>query len=367
MRKRHTIESVKEYFKKHGCELLEEEYKNCDIPMKYKCSCKNISKIKFINFKNGQRCKKCGYKKIGEKKKFSFKFIHDYFKKQNCELLEKEYKDTHTLMKYKCSCGNMSKISFNSFKNGSRCQKCAKNEKYKIKYIKKYFKKHGCELLEEEYKNTHTPMLYICNCGNMSKISFSSFKKGSRCSICANEIRRKKRAFTFKYVKQYFKEHGCELLEKKYKNAQTPMLYICNCGNNSKIRLRDFQRGRRCKKCGIEKLTGKNNPCYNPNLTDEDRKKNKSRSSDPSYRRWRRKIFKINNFTCKKCFKKGGILNAHHIKSWASNKKLRLVESNGITFCEKHHKEFHKKYGKTNNNRNQLNEFLNIKNLKIAH
>ena len=53
------------------------------------------------------------------------------------------------------------------------------------------------------------------------------------------------------------------------------------------------------------------------------------------------------------------MLNAHHIESWASNKKLRLVISNGITFCEKCHKEFHKRYGKNNNNRNQLTDYIN--------
>ena len=56
--------------------------------------------------------------------------------------------------------------------------------------------------------------------------------------------------------------------------------------------------------------------------------------------------------------KKGGKLNAHHIKNYSSNEELRLVLSNGITLCEKHHKEFHKIYGKKNNNLFQLEEFF---------
>ena len=50
--------NVKNYFKDNGCELLE-EYKNALIPVQYKCSCGNISHVRFCDFKDGCRCKKC--------------------------------------------------------------------------------------------------------------------------------------------------------------------------------------------------------------------------------------------------------------------------------------------------------------------
>ena len=45
-----------------------------------------------------------------------------------------------------------------------------------------------------------------------------------------------------------------------------------------------------------------------------------------------------------------------------------LKDKNGITLCEKCHKEFHKTYGYKNNNIKQLKEFLNAidKNLKTC-
>ena len=40
---------------------------------------------------------------------------------------------------------------------------------------------------------------------------------------------------TYEEVYIYFKEQGCELLEKEYKNTDTPVEYRCECGNISKI------------------------------------------------------------------------------------------------------------------------------------
>lgn len=70
---------------------------------------------------------------------------------------------------------------------------------------------------------------------------------------------------------------------------------------------------------------------------------NKQLRNTSSYISWRIAVFKRDNYTCQVCGKVGGTLNAHHIKSFALHKKLRLDVNNGITLCEKCHKEVHKK------------------------
>lgn len=52
-----SYEYVKNYFIEQGCELLENEYVNAHIKMKYKCFCENISYINWNNFKNGKDVK----------------------------------------------------------------------------------------------------------------------------------------------------------------------------------------------------------------------------------------------------------------------------------------------------------------------
>ncbi len=225
------------------------------------------------------------------------------------------------------------------------------SRKYIIKEVKQYFEDHNCELLETEYVNCKTKMKYKCFCGNSDcKITFDHFKRGIRCAKCGGNKKN-----IYEEAKQYFEDHGCELLEIEYINSYTPMRYKCECGNISEISFSNFKKGQRCKLCGIKKRCGENNHSYNPNKTDKEREKGRI---CPGLKKWKKDIYKKNNYTCQCCFKRGEILNAHHIESYDNNKELRTDIYNGITFCESCHKEFHKIYGYGHNNREQLNEFL---------
>lgn len=51
------------------------------------------------------------------------------------------------------------------------------------------------------------------------------------------------------------------------------------------------------------------------------------------YKRWRATVFKRDNFTCQVCGKRGGHLNADHIKPFATHPELRLSLKNGRTLC----------------------------------
>lgn len=63
--RKNSIDQVKNFFYKNECELLENNYVNSYVKMKYRCLCGNISYINFNNFKSGKRC---GCKKNKDKK-----------------------------------------------------------------------------------------------------------------------------------------------------------------------------------------------------------------------------------------------------------------------------------------------------------
>lgn len=62
-------------------------------------------------------------------------------------------------------------------------------------------------------------------------------------------------------------------------------------------------------------------------------------------REWSRMVLKRDNYTCKKCGKRGGDLNADHIKPFALFPELRFDLNNGQALCIPCHKE--KTYAKT--------------------
>jgi 5-methylcytosine-specific restriction endonuclease McrA len=73
---------------------------------------------------------------------------------------------------------------------------------------------------------------------------------------------------------------------------------------------------------------------------------------------WRSAVFSRDGFTCQKCGQVGGQLNVHHILSFRDNKEIRTAINNGITFCKLCHISFHKKYGRYDNNSEQIKDYI---------
>lgn len=304
--------------------------------------------------------------------KLKYQDVYDYFKLLKHELLETVYINAKTKMKYKCRCGNITYATLSSMKNSidHTCKQCASKrvaDKNKLSFqeVYNYFESKKCHLLETEYKNNHTPMRYICECGNESVITFGSFQQGTRCNKHAIEDRKEKEKHSYEYVFNYFKEKSCKLLETEYINCATKMKYECKRGHISFTTFNNFLRYG-CGKCADEDNSGSNNNKWNPNLTDEERKENESRQSDPRIKSWRKQVFKRDGYTCKICgSNKSNSLKAHHLDGYNWCIEKRYDVDNGITLDDACHLLFHSTFGYGNNTKSQFEEFLLSKNNQI--
>jgi len=124
----------------------------------------------------------------------------------------------------------------------------------------KYFKEHGCELLDE-YVGCMELMDYKCSCGCYSIITWNNFTKGKRCGSCAKTGQSKKRSVD--QVRAIFAERGCEFLDDKFNGVHHLHNYKCKCGTEAMITFAAFHfQNQTCKECGLKKMTGEGNPAW---------------------------------------------------------------------------------------------------------
>ena len=100
--------------------------------------------------------------------------------------------------------------------------------------------------------------------------------------------------------------------------------------------------------------SGDKNPAWKGGITRENHKER----TTIEYKLWIHSVFARDSWTCQKTGVRGDFLVAHHIQNFAQYPELRFAIDNGITFSRKSHNEFHKKYGRKNNTKEQLIEFL---------
>ena len=118
--------------------------------------------------------------------------------------------------------------------------------------------------------------------------------------------------------------------DSKYKTNDFPVWNaVCDCGNMSTLDSNDLM-GYGLKKC-CEECTSQ--------------RKLRAIRNYPEYKEWRKSVCERDNYTCQKSGEVGGILRAHHIEGYANNVESRTTLDNGITLCEKHHKNLHRLYG----------------------
>lgn len=180
------------------------------------------------------------------------------------------------------------------------------------------------------------------------------------CDWCQEKFKR-----TLSQVgKNKYCSHVCALRHISFKSRVTKVQTECSyCKAPIKVmplKLKTTTRvycSTRCKDKGWGKYySGENNPQWDSTITKEERIIGRRY---PEYGRWRKGVYEKDGYKCQCCGdSKGTNLNAHHIFNYTEHPDLRIDIENGITLCEHCHTKFHKTYGYTSNNKEQIDMFI---------
>jgi len=215
----------------------------------------------------------------------------------------------------------------------------------------------------------------VCkNCGkSFPKRSPAFNKKGTGCCSvrCAGIFKRKKYSYKCLICGKMFINNNNYDIAKKYKRFKfcsnkcknvakeiEPKKFHCLiCGGQFERKYRN--KYKYCsQKCNGKSHSGENSYLWKGGVTPIH---NKIRASI-QYKQWQKEVFIRDGYCCSLCGdRKKKFLVAHHIQNFAQYPQLRFVIENGITLCRNCHKEFHKKYGKIDNIKDQIEEFINRK------
>lgn len=148
----------------------------------------------------------------------------------------------------------------------------------------------------------------------------------------------------------------------RYSNAKVIMKCDC-CGRETSTLYTNYRKSLRengenyCIKCFTTVInTGENHCMWNPNITIEEREL--TRRTIPGYTNFIKEVLARDNYTCQCCNKTNCRLEVHHLDGydWCKEKRCNLL--NGISLCKNCHKNFHAKYGKGGNTKQQFEEWL---------
>lgn len=262
------------------------------------------------------------------------------------------------------------KQTIQHFSEGCGCKFCSHQEINKeeslgmiFPFVKDIWSEKNDKSCYDYYQNSGISVWWKCQNGihpdYKRKIS-SSNTHGFRCPKCSHIDAGNKNSIDLTGM-----EFG-KLKVIKYgysKNNRRYWLCQCSCGSEPKYISVGHLISGSIISCGcyhIESISGENNRNWKGGITAE----NLSARSSSEYERWRKAVYKKDNFTCQCCGKKCNKLNAHHIYSFSDHKEIRYDLTNGITMCEKCHYSsiigsFHNIYGTQNNTPEQLIEYIN--------
>ena len=140
------------------------------------------------------------------------------------------------MIEIECDKGHIFSMSFNNFKKGQRCPKCARenqdrvpkkpnNKKHSQEFIKELVESRGYKLLEP-YVNKRTKLKLMCPKGHIHEIRLDSFQNGSGCKQCMIDNMKHDISFVIKQLeKREFK------LLSKYEGNNKNIVIQCKHGH----------------------------------------------------------------------------------------------------------------------------------------
>ena len=258
MARKFTLDQVRQIFRAADFVLLSSCYTSSKEPLAYRCKrCGHEDTTKLEYVRAGRRCPRCWEARRGQSSKYSFDYIREKFSARKLLLLEKNYPDSKTPLRYKCNeCGYKGQLRFNDLSNGSGCRRCgivrrSSRQKLDFETFKKEMCQRGIDVLSRKYVNSVSKLQLKCaKCQRCWRATANDLRNGGAgCPRCGHKRAGEKLAYTSEKVTAALAKQQITLLSS-YERSQKP-IRVCfeRCGHKVWRTWNEIQRGVGCPKC----------------------------------------------------------------------------------------------------------------------
>jgi 5-methylcytosine-specific restriction endonuclease McrA len=179
------------------------------------------------------------------------------------------------------------------------------------------------------------------------------------CKICQGK-KKLSPNLSYENIKKSLESIGFTVLESSEEfsqktNERRRVKIVCKRGHVTNREAKEVYHLGVCKKCYLEDyFEGEKNRFYKHGKSHDNLTERQKENSIGQ--KWRRRVLRLKGCKCDICKTKEKI-HAHHINSYDWDTENRFNPENGIPICEKHHWEFHNRYGRGGNTASQYEEF----------
>lgn len=214
-----------------------------------------------------------------------------------------------------------------------------------------------------------------CSCGVTLYKSIGNFSRRSTDLWCHNPScsHFNTKFQTVDAIRELFIERGTKPLFDSYQNPDTPLDFICRCGQTGTTNYRFLLKANRhgishpptCDSCkNANRPRGENSPTWNPEITQEQREKERRvwGAEGESYVEWRRSVHIRDKGRCVITGARStpqDPIRVHHVFNYRHYPEGRTLTCNGVCLSQSLHRKFHSEYGAgdTPNTLAQFQEF----------
>jgi hypothetical protein len=239
-----SIATMMALARERGGRCISPLYVNATVPLLWECASGHQWSAVPASIRKGTWCPDCaGVRRL------TIEQMKEMAKSRGGRCLSKCYRNSASKLHWRCSAGHEWDAAPLQIKRGHWCPYCARVAPLTLHLLQRIAAKKGGCCLSLAYVNSSHPVRWRCAAGHEWLARAHSIRAGNWCAVCAHNQR-----LRLEEMRQIARERGGRCLSTGYKNASTPLLWVCGQGHHWKACAANVKRGRRrkgswCREC----------------------------------------------------------------------------------------------------------------------